>query len=155
MRRHISESMPRGLEAAALMISGEKLNTWIFLSGVFDRNQCAGDRDQWQSRTDSGWDEFDVTIFGDRFSKVVVKTVSENHGGEKRLLRARLDAGWTLRGKISLFVSIGIAEWSGAAEEASHFIARADAALYEAKLQGRNRVVAAAPGGWPGLPAAS
>ena len=62
------------------------------------------DRDQWQSRTDSGWDEYDVTIFGDRFSKVVVKTVSENHGGEKRLLRARLSAGWTLRGKISLFV---------------------------------------------------
>jgi len=62
------------------------------------------DRDQWQSRSDSGWDEYDVTIFGDRFSKVVVKTVSENHGGEKRLLRARLEAGWTLRGKISLFV---------------------------------------------------
>jgi hypothetical protein len=62
------------------------------------------DRDQWQSRTDSGWDEFDVTIFGDRFSKVVVKTVSENHGGQKRLLRARLEDGWTLRGKISFFV---------------------------------------------------
>lgn len=62
------------------------------------------DRDRWQSRTDSGWDEFDVTIFGDRFSKVLVKTVSENHGGEKRLLRARLEAGWTLRGKISFFV---------------------------------------------------
>jgi glycosyltransferase involved in cell wall biosynthesis len=62
------------------------------------------DRDQWQSRADSGWDEFDLTIFGDRFSKVLVKTVSENHGGQKRLLRARLLAGWTLRGKISLFV---------------------------------------------------
>jgi len=32
-----------------------------------------------------------------------VKTVSENHGGERRLLRARLEAGWTLRGKISFF----------------------------------------------------
>ena len=61
------------------------------------------DRDRWQSRTDSGWDEFDVMINGDRFSRVLVKTVSENHGGEKRLLRARLEAGWTLRGKISFF----------------------------------------------------
>jgi glycosyltransferase involved in cell wall biosynthesis len=61
------------------------------------------DRDQWQSRSDSGWDEFDVTIYGDRFSKVLVKTVSENHGGEKRLLRARLDGGWTLLGKMSFF----------------------------------------------------
>jgi hypothetical protein len=61
------------------------------------------DRDQWQSRADSGWDEFDVTIYGDRFSKVLVKTVSENHGGEKRLLRARLEGGWTLLGKMSFF----------------------------------------------------
>jgi hypothetical protein len=44
-----------------------------------------------------------VTIYGDRFSKVLVKTVSENHGGEKRLLRARLEGGWTLLGKMSFF----------------------------------------------------
>jgi hypothetical protein len=61
------------------------------------------DRDRWQSRADSGWDEFDVTIYGDRFTKVEVKTVSENHGGEKRLLRARLESGWSLLGKISFF----------------------------------------------------
>jgi glycosyltransferase involved in cell wall biosynthesis len=61
------------------------------------------DGDQWQSRADSGWDEFDVTIYGDRFTKVLVNTVSENHGGEKRLLRARLEGGWTLLGKISFF----------------------------------------------------
>jgi glycosyltransferase involved in cell wall biosynthesis len=61
------------------------------------------DRDRWQARTDSGWDEYDVTIYGDRFSEVVVKTVSENHGGQKRLLRAQLRGGWTLLGKISLF----------------------------------------------------
>src|SRR4029077_11377637 len=59
------------------------------------------DRDQWQSRADSGSGEFDVTIYGDRFSKVLVKTVSQNHGGEKRFFRARLDGGWTLLGKMS------------------------------------------------------
>src|SRR5262249_1031776 len=67
------------------------------------------DRDQWQSRADSGWDEFDVTIYGDRFTKVLVKTVAENHGGEKRLLRARLEGSWTLLGKISFFtVAVGM-----------------------------------------------
>lgn len=59
------------------------------------------DRDHWQSRSDSGWDEYDLTIYGDRFSKVVVKTVSENHGGQKRLLRGRLSAHWTLLGKLT------------------------------------------------------
>ena len=58
------------------------------------------DRDQWQATADSGWDEFDVTIFGDRFTKVTVNTVAENHGGNKRLLRARLSTGWTLVAKV-------------------------------------------------------
>lgn len=61
------------------------------------------DRDQWQSRTDSGWDEFDLSIYGDRFTRVDVKTVAENHGGEKRLLRAHLKGGWTFLGKMSVF----------------------------------------------------
>jgi len=58
------------------------------------------DRDQWQATADSGWDEFDVTVFGDRLTKVTVNTVAENHGGNKRLLRARLHAGWTFVAKV-------------------------------------------------------
>jgi hypothetical protein len=58
------------------------------------------DRDRWTSLTDSGWDPFDVVIFGDRFSRVQVQTVCENHGGSKRLLRARLSAHWTLLARI-------------------------------------------------------
>ncbi len=58
------------------------------------------DRDDWQASADSGWDEHDVTIFGDRFTKVEVATVAENHGGNKRLLRAKLSARWTLPGKV-------------------------------------------------------
>jgi diguanylate cyclase (GGDEF)-like protein len=44
---------------------------------------------------------------------------------------------------VSLSVSIGIAQWAGATEDASRLLARVDEALYQAKLQGRNRVVAA------------
>lgn len=64
------------------------------------------DRDNWQASADSGWDEFDVTVLGDRFTKVVISTVSENHGGEKRLLRARLSARWTLLGKLLLWAVV-------------------------------------------------
>jgi diguanylate cyclase (GGDEF)-like protein len=42
-----------------------------------------------------------------------------------------------------LSVSIGIAQWADAAEDASRLLMRADAALYQAKQQGRDRVVAA------------
>jgi len=50
---------------------------------------------------------------------------------------------------IPLSVSIGIAQWTDAAEDASRLLVRADAALYQAKQQGRDRVVAAPPLAWP------
>jgi GT2 family glycosyltransferase len=65
------------------------------------------DRDRWQARPDSGWDEYDVTIYGDRFSKAEVKTVCENHGGNKRLLRGHLRSSWTLLGKMTFWIVTG------------------------------------------------
>jgi diguanylate cyclase (GGDEF)-like protein len=44
---------------------------------------------------------------------------------------------------IALSASIGIAEWGGAHEETSRLVVRADAALYEAKRHGRDRVASA------------
>ena len=49
-------------------------------------------------------------------------------------------------GRIPLAVSIGVAEWNAAGEDSSRVIVRADVALYEAKGQGRGRVVLAASG---------
>jgi hypothetical protein len=66
------------------------------------------ERDQWQASADSGWDEHDVTIHGDRFTKVVVNTVCENHGGNKRLLQARLSTHWTLLAKVFLWTVVGL-----------------------------------------------
>jgi diguanylate cyclase (GGDEF)-like protein len=48
-------------------------------------------------------------------------------------------------GLVALSVSIGLAQWTDTSEDASRLLARADDALYQAKLQGRNRVVAALP----------
>ncbi|HET6599446.1 MAG TPA: GGDEF domain-containing protein [Burkholderiaceae bacterium] len=49
-------------------------------------------------------------------------------------------------GKIRLSVSIGMAQWSGPPEDASRLVVRADAALYEAKRRGRDRVASAGHG---------
>ena len=46
---------------------------------------------------------------------------------------------------LRLSVSIGIAQWSEPAEEPSSLVMRADAALYQAKLRGRDCVVVDAP----------
>jgi diguanylate cyclase (GGDEF)-like protein len=45
--------------------------------------------------------------------------------------------------QVPLSVSIGIAEWRSGGDDSSHLLVRADAALFQAKVQGRNRVVMA------------
>ena len=67
------------------------------------------DRDRWQAHIDSGWDEYDVCIYGDRLSRVFVQTVAENHGGQKRLLRVKLTANWTFLAKVGFAQTVGLA----------------------------------------------
>ena len=50
----------------------------------------------WFPRLDPGWSPKDVRFYGDRWCKLDVTTVTENHGGEKRLTRLRLDTKPTL-----------------------------------------------------------
>ena len=45
--------------------------------------------------------------------------------------------------EVALSVSIGVAEWRGADDNSPALLQRADAALFQAKVQGRNRVVSA------------
>jgi diguanylate cyclase (GGDEF)-like protein len=53
---------------------------------------------------------------------------------------------------VPLSVSIGVAQWSGPAEDPTRLLARADDALYRAKRLGRDRVEAATLGGAEPMP---
>ena len=46
---------------------------------------------------------------------------------------------------IEISISIGVAQWNGGAEDLSRLLIRADAALYQAKQNGRDRVALAEP----------
>lgn len=46
--------------------------------------------------------------------------------------------------QVALSISIGVAEWLSVEDDSSQLLLRADAALFQAKIQGRNRVVTAA-----------
>jgi hypothetical protein len=65
-------------------------------------------REGWLSRCDSGWNEWDVEIFGDRWNKVLVQTVAEQHGGRKTVIRVRLLDKWTLFAKTMLLTILGL-----------------------------------------------
>ncbi len=118
-QRLVGTSTPRGARAAVRKIAAQyrglgsqvAVNYWTE-EGVerftfLERLLNLLDRDHWRVRPDSGWDEFDLTIYGDRFSKVIVNTVAENHGGPKRLVRGRLSVHWTLVARMTFTAVIG------------------------------------------------
>jgi hypothetical protein len=61
-------------------------------------------RHRWFVRIDSGWETHDVRFYGDRWCKADLVTVSENHGGGRRLTRARLAVAPTLYQKAAIFL---------------------------------------------------
>lgn len=88
--------------------------------------------------------EHGVRYGGEEFLFILPERHREDAGSFAELLRAQLEsldladaaAGLTVTG------SFGVAEW-GAEESVDSWLERADAALYAAKRQGRNRVVLA------------
>lgn len=60
---------------------------------------------------------------------------------ERLCQRVRKSPLMTKKGELALTVSVGVAEWSGPAEDPAALLVRADEALYEAKHGGRDRVV--------------
>lgn len=57
------------------------------------------DKNGWQNKADSGWNRFDVQIYGSSWSTVQLATVSETLGHGKQLLRCRLVPGGTFLAK--------------------------------------------------------
>jgi len=48
------------------------------------------DEEGWRYSTDTGWNEWDIQIYGNFWWSVVLQTVTEYHGGGKCLTRVRL-----------------------------------------------------------------
>lgn len=61
----------------------------------------------WQFKTDTGWSEFDVEIFGNRWTNLQLTTVAEPHCGEKQMFRCRLRTSWSLPAKVAFWSAFG------------------------------------------------
>jgi O-antigen biosynthesis protein len=73
---------------------------WI--SGIVIRLDEKG----WPSKTDEGWSEHDVEIYGSRWSKLQLTTATEDFGGGKRLFRSRLRTFWSLAAIVSFWSAL-------------------------------------------------
>jgi len=66
------------------------------------------DRQGWPNKSDIGWCDYDVEIYGSRWSSVQLTTVEEDHPRGLRLLRCRLRARWSLAAKVAFWGIVGL-----------------------------------------------
>jgi hypothetical protein len=87
-----------------------------FLEGMTRKMEQQG----WQYRPDSGWNEFDLEVYGNRWSKLEVTTVTEHSDAGRQLVRCRFRDRWTLPARLAFFATLGatvfcagaLQEWS-------------------------------------------
>jgi O-antigen biosynthesis protein len=66
------------------------------------------DKQGWQNKTDNGWSEFDVEIYGSRWCHLRLITATEHHKGGKQMVCCRMDTGWSLLGRITFWAAFGL-----------------------------------------------
>ena len=76
---------------------------WLGREDLLKELADLAQRHHWFVRIDSGWLPHDMRFYGDRWCKADLVTVTENHGGPKRLTRLRLVHRATLFQKALLF----------------------------------------------------
>jgi len=66
------------------------------------------DEQGWPNKADIGWSEYDVEIYGSRWSHLQLTTVTEDHGKARHLLRGRLRVRWSLQAKVAFWALAGL-----------------------------------------------
>jgi GT2 family glycosyltransferase len=66
------------------------------------------DSQGWPNKPDIGWSEYDVEVYGSRWSSLQLITVSEEHPQNKQMLCCRLRARWSLQAKVAFWSLCGL-----------------------------------------------
>lgn len=94
---------PRPLDEVAYW-SERGIDRFALVADILHRLEHQG----WPNKSDIGWSEYDVEIFGSRWSNLQLATVTEEHPKGKRLLRCRLRTRWSLQAKVSFWALCGL-----------------------------------------------
>lgn len=66
------------------------------------------DQQGWPNKADIGWSEYDVEIYGSRWSNLQLTTVAEEHPGRQQWVRCRLRPRWPLQAKVAFWGLAGL-----------------------------------------------
>jgi O-antigen biosynthesis protein len=80
------------------------LDRLVFVRAIVQKLEA----EKWQHKPDSGWNEFDVEIYGTRWSRLQLTTVSEYVEKGQQLYHLRLNAGWSLPAKVLFWSACGL-----------------------------------------------
>lgn len=75
-----------------------------FLAGIMERLERKG----WPTKNDTGWNTFDIEIFGSRWSRLQLLTAAEELGHGKTVIRCRLKTRWTLLSTTAFWAAAGL-----------------------------------------------
>jgi len=113
--RPLDKPSRENLDSVTLRDGGEKLGEVRYWAerrvervGFVARIIAELDRRGWPNRSDIGWSEFDVEIYGNRWSALQLTTVSEDHPRDRQLLRCRLRARWSLQAHVVFWSLVGL-----------------------------------------------
>lgn len=62
----------------------------------------------WPNKSDIGWSDYDVEIYGSRWSHLLLTTVMEDHARDQHLVRCRLRAVWSPQAKAAFWALTGL-----------------------------------------------
>ncbi len=62
----------------------------------------------WPNRSDIGWSEFDVEIYGSRWSHLQLTTAAEDHPHRRQLIRCRLRARWSSQAHLAFWTLLAL-----------------------------------------------
>jgi len=84
--------------------TGKRMDRLAFVAAISQRLDQKG----WSKRSDIGWSEYDLEIYGSRWSQLQLITVAEDHPRDQQMIRCRLHTTWSLAARIACWSALGI-----------------------------------------------
>ena len=102
MNRHAGGE-ERKLDGERIYWSDGRTDRVTFIRAMLQRLDAEG----WPHKSDAGWSEHDVELYGTRWSRLQIATVSEIFAGGKMTLRCRVRAEWSLQASLAFWGLLG------------------------------------------------
>jgi hypothetical protein len=102
-RRVAAVARPRSVGTVSYW-SDKGVDRFAFLDGVLKLLEAEG----WQTKLDTGWNDHDLEIYGQKWARLRLTTVTEDVGDGRTMVRGRLDANWSLRAKLYFWALLAL-----------------------------------------------